>query len=84
MNFETRSKEAGVRKWRVMGMTNDMTIIGEEAYRAAKELLTAANLREGQILVVGCSTSWQKRCSEAFIRLHRKQGYIWRLNAVSI
>ncbi len=57
MNFETRSKEAGVRKWRVMGMTNDMTIIGEEAYRAAKELLTAANLREGQILVVGCSTS---------------------------
>ena len=38
-------------------MTEDMTIIGEEAYRAAKELLEAANLEEGQLFVVGCSTS---------------------------
>ena len=38
-------------------MTEEMAIIGEEAYRAAKELLDAANLEEGQILVVGCSTS---------------------------
>lgn len=38
-------------------MTEDMTIIGEEAYRAAKELLEAAKPRENEILVVGCSTS---------------------------
>lgn len=38
-------------------MTEDMTIIGEEAYRAAKELLEVAQARENQILVVGCSTS---------------------------
>lgn len=34
-----------------------MTIIGEEAYRAAKELIDTANLEKGQMLVVGCSTS---------------------------
>lgn len=38
-------------------MTEDMTIIGEEAYRAAKELLDAARPKEDQILLVGCSTS---------------------------
>ena len=38
-------------------MTEDMRSIGEEAYRAAKELLDAAHMEEGQILVVGCSTS---------------------------
>lgn len=38
-------------------MTEDMTIIGEEAYRAAKEILDAAKMKEGQIFVVGCSTS---------------------------
>ena len=38
-------------------MTNDMTIIGEEAYRAAKEILEAAGLEEGDLFVVGCSTS---------------------------
>ncbi len=38
-------------------MTNDMTIIGEEAYRAAKEILEAADLEEGALFVVGCSTS---------------------------
>ena len=38
-------------------MTEDMTIIGEEAYRAAKELLELAQPQENQILVVGCSTS---------------------------
>ena len=38
-------------------MTEEMTIIGEEAYRAAKELLAEANLKEGQLFVVGCSTS---------------------------
>ncbi len=38
-------------------MTNDMTIIGEEAYRAAKELIDTAKLEKGQMLVVGCSTS---------------------------
>lgn len=35
----------------------EMTQIGEEAYRAAKELLEAANMKEGQLFVVGCSTS---------------------------
>lgn len=40
-----------------MCMTEEMTIIGEEAYRAAKELLEVAKLEEDQLLVVGCSTS---------------------------
>ena len=38
-------------------MTNDMPIIAEEAYRAAKEILEAADLEEGALFVVGCSTS---------------------------
>ena len=38
-------------------MTEDMTLIGEEAYRAAKELLDIASLEPGQLFVVGCSTS---------------------------
>ena len=38
-------------------MASEKTIIGEEAYRAAKELLHAAKLSEGQLFVVGCSTS---------------------------
>ncbi len=38
-------------------MTEEMTIIGEEAYRAAKELLEIAKLEKDQLLVVGCSTS---------------------------
>ena len=38
-------------------MTADLTLIGEEAYRAAKELLEEAKLSEGQLFVVGCSTS---------------------------
>ncbi len=40
-----------------ISMTNDMTIIGEEAYRAAKEVLEAAHLEPGDLFVVGCSTS---------------------------
>ena len=38
-------------------MADDMTIIGEEAYRAAKEILEEASLEEGKLFVVGCSTS---------------------------
>lgn len=38
-------------------MTEEMTIIGEEAYRAAKELLEVSRLNEGDLFVVGCSTS---------------------------
>lgn len=38
-------------------MTEDMTIIGEEAYRAAKEILSEAKLEKGELFVVGCSTS---------------------------
>ena len=38
-------------------MTEDMTIIGEEAYRAAKEILEVANLEAQDLFVVGCSTS---------------------------
>ena len=38
-------------------MTEDMTIIGEEAYRAAKEILDIAKLEEKDLFVVGCSTS---------------------------
>ncbi len=38
-------------------MKTDLTLIGEEAYRAAKEALEAAKLSKGQLFVVGCSTS---------------------------
>ncbi len=38
-------------------MVNEMTLIGDEAYRAAKELLEAAKLKKGELFVVGCSTS---------------------------
>ena len=38
-------------------MTQEMTIIGDEAYRAAKELISIALPAEKEILVVGCSTS---------------------------
>lgn len=38
-------------------MTEEMTMIGEEAYRAAKEILEAAKIEKGQLFVVGCSTS---------------------------
>ncbi len=45
------------RKVQGFYMTEEMTIIGEEAYRVAKELLEMAGLEQGEILVVGCSTS---------------------------
>ncbi len=38
-------------------MTEEMNIIGSEAYSAAKELLEIAKLEKGDVLVVGCSTS---------------------------
>ncbi len=38
-------------------ISGEMTIIGEEAYRAAKEILEAARLEKGALFVVGCSTS---------------------------
>ena len=38
-------------------MREEMTIIGDEAYRAAKELIEIAKPEEDAILVVGCSTS---------------------------
>lgn len=41
----------------IVMMTEEMTIIGEEAYRAAKELLELARPEPGQLMVVGCSTS---------------------------
>ena len=36
---------------------SEITIIGEEAYRAAKELLDKAKPEKGSLFVVGCSTS---------------------------
>ena len=36
---------------------NDMMAMGDEAYKAAKELLEEAKLKKGDLLVVGCSTS---------------------------
>lgn len=38
-------------------LTKEMTTIGEEAYRAAKEILDLAGLEEKDLFVVGCSTS---------------------------
>ena len=43
--------------WEVFVMTEDMTIIAEEAYLAAKEILEKARLEQGELLVVGCATS---------------------------
>ena len=36
---------------------NEMMMMGDEAYKAAKELLEEAGLKAGEMLVVGCSTS---------------------------
>lgn len=36
---------------------NEMTMIGDEAYKAAKELLEIADLKKDDLFVVGCSTS---------------------------
>lgn len=41
----------------IVMMTEEMTMIGEEAYRAAKEILEIARPEQGQLMVVGCSTS---------------------------
>ena len=38
-------------------MTEDMTIIAEEAYSAAREILEKAKPEPGELFVVGCSTS---------------------------
>ena len=38
-------------------MTEDMTIIAEEAYSAAREILEKAKPEVGELFVVGCSTS---------------------------
>ena len=38
-------------------MTEDMTIIAEEAYSAAREILEKAKPEAGELFVVGCSTS---------------------------
>lgn len=38
-------------------MTEEMTRIGEEAYKAATELIETAKLEKGSLLVTGCSTS---------------------------
>lgn len=38
-------------------MSQEMEKIGKESYEAAKEILEKANLKEGDLFVVGCSTS---------------------------
>ena len=38
-------------------MTEEMSIISSEAYNAAREILEIAKLEEGDLFVVGCSTS---------------------------
>ncbi len=38
-------------------MTEEIARIGEEAYQAAKEILSVAKLNKGDLFVVGCSTS---------------------------
>ena len=39
-------------------MTEEMSIIGSEAYNAAKEILDAARLEEGGLFVVGRGYVW--------------------------
>lgn len=53
-HFEDRS---GVKQKGRAGMTGTVSEIGEEAYRAARELLEVCGLKEGELFVVGCSTS---------------------------
>ncbi len=61
MNMRDRSEmpeqATDEQKGRWVMISEEMTIIGEEAYRAAKEILEAAHLGEGELFVVGCSTS---------------------------
>ena len=38
-------------------MINEIKLTGEEAYMAAREILEIAKLKEGDLFVVGCSTS---------------------------
>lgn len=78
-------------------MTEDMTIIAEEAYSAAREILEKAKPEAGELFVVGCSTSevggasigtysspsWQRWSSVESIRQRRKQASIWQPSAVN-
>ena len=78
-------------------MTEDMTIIAEEAYSAAREILEKAKPEAGELFVVGCSTSeegaasigtystrsWQMWSSVESIRQRRKQASIWQHSAVN-
>ena len=78
-------------------MTEEMTIIGEEAYRAAKEILEIAKLEEQSLFVVGCSTSEvggagigtfsSPEVAEAVFggiyQATQEAGVFWRLSAVS-
>ena len=78
-------------------MTEDMTIIAEEAYSAAREILEKAKPEAGELFVVGCSTSevgahpsvliparsWQRWSSAESIRQRRKQVSIWQHSAVN-
>ena len=76
-------------------MTEDMTIIAEEAYSAAREILEKAKPEAGELFVVGCSTSEvggasigtysspQRWSSVESIRQRRKQASIWQPSAVN-
>ena len=77
-------------------MIEDMTIIAEEAYLAAKEILEKARLEQGELFVVGCSTSevggatigtysiGGGKIGLQYCRPRRKPGYIWLRSVVSI
>ena len=75
----------------------DLETIRQEARAVAEELITTAQMKPGQILVVGCSSSEihnsklgtdssQEIGQAVFeaLRVRRSTGCIWRRSAVSI
>ena len=70
----------------------------KEAYDTVQELLSAANLEQGDILVAGCSTSEisaykigshssveiGKAVFEGIYEAVKERGYIWQHSAVNI
>lgn len=75
----------------------DLDLVQEQAASVAEELIAAAKMKEGQILVVGCSSSeiaamplaaiparrWEKPYSTPSIRQRESTAFIWLPSAAS-
>lgn len=77
---------------------DEINVLWEEAYQAARELLGIAHLSAGSLMVVGCSTSevagerieliqapsLPKQYLMVFTQLLKRQEFIWQPSAASI